>query len=289
MVAPFEEFAFNSSVGSIAAVETTFGIHLMEVLAQRWSVEQVTIGKISRVVAPSEETRKEIYDEANDFSLLYDNEETFLDGADTLGYSIIEANSVRPSATNISGLKNPGRLLGWIYKADRGEVSNPQQVDGGYAVALLTKVMENGEPPYENVSAVMKEAAIKEAKGKKYADLMTKGNSLEEVADAVDGKVKTAMNVSLKTNTVSGSGVNVQEPTVIGRAVGLPMDRMSLPIIGEGGVWVVSRNTDAAEVEEKDDYFEEQDRLTTRLTGAATTRLFNSIKDRAEIEDNREE
>ena len=285
MVAPFEEFAFNKSVGSIGAVETNFGIHLMEVLDQRFSVEQVTIGKITRVVEPSEATRKAIYDEANDFSLLYDTEETFLDGADTLGYSIVEAKSVRPSATNITGLKNPGRLLGWIYKAEKGEVSNPQQVDGGYAVALLTKVMENGVPPFENVTEVMKEAATKEAKGKKYADLMAKGNSLEEVAADVDGDVKTAMNVSLKTNTVSGSGVNVQEP----RAVGLSMDRMSLPIIGEGGIWVVSRTSDPAEVEDKGDYFEEQDRLTTRLTGAATTRLFNAIKDGAEIEDNRDE
>ena len=67
------------------------------------------------------------------------------------------------------------------------------------------------------------------------------------------------------------------------------MDRMSLPIIGEGGIWVVSRTSDPAEVEDKGDYFEEQDRLTTRLTGAATTRLFNAIKDGAEIEDNRDE
>ncbi|NQX92184.1 MAG: hypothetical protein HRT74_08710 [Flavobacteriales bacterium] len=149
--------------------------------------------------------------------------------------------------------------------------------------------MDNGEPPYENVAEEMREAAIKEAKGKKYAEIMAAGGTLEEVATAVEGEVKNARAIGIKSTVISGSGVSAQEPEVVGRAIGLGVDRMSTPIIGEGGVWVIAKTDSPKEAAEKDDFFTEQDNLMKRITGAASARLFNAMKDAAQIEDNRDD
>ena len=289
MVPAFNDYSFDKSIGSIGAVETSFGVHLIEVLDRRYKVNEVEVGMISMDILPSSETRTAVFDEANDFALLYNSEEAFLDGADTLGYAVVEANRITPSATTISNLKEPGRLIGWAFKAEEGEISNPQQVEGGFVVAMVTKIMESGTPPFENVEDLMREAATKEAKGKAYAEMMSSGTTLEAVAETVDSEVKVARNLSLKTTTIAGSGVSTQEPIVVGRSIGIPVGNMSTPIIGEAGVWVVSRTDEPTEATLKDTYVEDQDRLTSRLKGAATARLFNAMKDGANIEDMRQD
>ncbi|MGB0424351.1 MAG: peptidylprolyl isomerase, partial [Flavobacteriales bacterium] len=229
MVPAFNDFSFDKSIGSIGAVETSFGVHLIEVLDRRYKVNEVNVGIISRDILPSSETRTAVFEEANNFALLYNSEDAFLDGADTLGYAVVEASRVTPSATTISNLKEPGRLLGWVFKAEEGEISNPQQVEGGFVVAMVTKILESGTPPFENVEELMREAALKDAKGKQYAEIMSSGETLEAVAEAAGSEVKVARNLSLKTSTIAGSGVSAQEPIVVGRAVGIPVGNMSTP------------------------------------------------------------
>ena len=52
MVKPFEDFCFENKPGKIGAVETSFGVHLIEVMEHTDAVEQVRVALIERAIEP---------------------------------------------------------------------------------------------------------------------------------------------------------------------------------------------------------------------------------------------
>lgn len=286
MVKPFEDFCFDNPVGTIGAVETNFGVHLIEVTDQRWTVTQAEVAEISREIKPSVDTKKDAYRTASDFSINFNTYEAFKNAADTMGYAMVEANNVRPNANRVSGLANAGELVGWAFGADKHEVSNPILIEDNYVIASVTKIMEAGIPPFENVEDEMREAAMKEAKAEYMMEQLESAENLDQAAEIAGVQVRNARNISLKNATIAGSGGGA-EPVVAGLAFAIPQGNMSLPIQGESGVWVIAPTSEIQEAVEKDNFFEEQDRATTRMRAGAATRLFNAMKDGAELVDER--
>lgn len=287
MVKPFEDFCFNSKIGAIGSVETTYGVHLIEVLDQRWTVRQADLAILVREVTPSAATRREIYNSARDFAINFSDPESFRTAADTMGYAIAEAKNIRPGAGTVGALREAFEVVNWAYKANRNEVSTPMTVGNDYVVSLLTKVMEAGVPPFENVADQMREEALKEAKAKYYIEKLKKSNNLDEAAEIADTQVKSARGITLKSGTVTGSGVG-QEPRVAGLAFAIPNGSMSLPIQGEHGVWVIAPTSEVTTPDDRDEYFTEQDQVTARMRGGVPTRLFNKMKEGANVQDNRQ-
>lgn len=286
MVKPFENFCFDNPVGAIGAVETTYGVHLIEVTDKRSSVLQAEVAEITREIKPSIETKKDAYRTASDFSINFNTFEAFKNAADTMGYAMVEANNVRPNASRVSGLTNAVELVSWAFGADKHEVSNPLLIDDNYVIASVTKLMEAGVPPFENVEDDMREAALKEAKAEYMMKQLEAAENLDQAAEIAGVQVRTARNVSLKNATIAGSGAGA-EPVVAGLAFAIPQGNMSLPIQGESGVWVIAPTSEIQEAVEKDNFFEEQDQVTTRMRAGAATRLFNAMKDGAELVDER--
>lgn len=286
MVPEFESFSFDMPIGSIGAVETSYGIHLVEVLDQRWSVKEAQLAVISREVKPSVKTQKDAYSEASDFSINFSDLEKFRSAADTMGYAVVEAAKVAPNASNLSGLRNAGEVVSWSFNSEVGEVSNPMLVDGNYVIAVVTKMMEAGVPPFNNVETEMRTEVIKEKKAEMYAELMSEGDNLEAVAAAVGMSVKSASNVTLKSSTIASSGAG-PEPKVAGLAFAIPKDNMSLPIVGDHGVWVIAPSSDIISTDVPEDLFQQQDQATSRLRGGAANKMFNAMKEGADLEDQR--
>lgn len=289
MVPPFEDFSFNMPIGSIGAVETTYGIHLVEVLDQRWSVQEAQLAVVSKPIESSIATKKAAYSEASDFSINFNNLESFRAAADTMGYALVEAKNITSNAQTLAGgLKNAGEIVSWSFDSStkKGEVSNPILVDGNYVIAVITKLMESGVPPFENVQEEMRAEVIKEAKADMYVDLMKNGANLEAVAADASLTVKTASNITLKSATIPGSGAG-PEPKVAGLAFAIPKDNMSLPIIGDHGVWVIAPSTEIITTDVPENLFEQQDAATSRLRGGAPVKMFNAMKEGADLEDQR--
>ena len=130
----------------------------------------------------------------------------------------------------------------------------------------------------------MRTAATIEAKGEMYAAMMGQG-SLEEIATAIGSSVKAASNIALKFPTISAAGAK-PEPEVVGRAFAIANGDVSMPIIGENGIWVIAP-TSSTEPAEKNDFLSEQTSLLARARGAVTQRISNAMLDAADLTDNR--
>jgi len=284
MVKPFEDFCFESKPGSIGAVRTQFGVHLIEVMEHTDAIERVRVAMIERVIVPSAETARNSYSAASEFAIASNSREAFMTASSEAGYATSTADKVLRKATSISGLRNATELVSWAYNAEQGAVSNPILIDKNYVVAHLDMINPQGEPEFSAVEQEMRTAAVKEAKGKLYASKMNAG-SLDEIAAAIGSSVKAASNISLKFPTVSAAGAK-PEPEVVGRAFAIANGEVSMPIVGENGVWVIAP-TSSTEAAEKKDFLSEQTSLLARARGAVTQRISNAMLDAAELTDNR--
>lgn len=284
MVAPFEDFCFENKPGSIGAVKTSFGVHLIEVMEHTDAVEQVRIALIERAIEPSTSTARESYGAASEFAIQATSREAFMQAAGDAGYATNTATDVARNAKTVSGLRNAAELVSWAYNAEPGEVSNPILIDKNYVVGYLDRITEEGAPLFEYVENEMRTGAIKEAKGELYSERMASG-SLDEIASSVGGSVASATNVALKFPTISAAGAQ-PEPEVVGMAFAIPVGNVSAPIVGNNGIWVIAP-TSSTEAAEKTDYLTEQTTLLSRARGAATIRMSNAMMDAANIEDNR--
>ena len=284
MVKPFNDFSFNKPVGSIGSVETSYGVHVIEVLDRRKKVEEVEVAKITRLLDASDKTRRDAYSDANEFAIESSDRETLESAAKEAGYTVSEAVDMRRTSTSIAGMTNVTELVNWAYNSEVGEISQPMLIDNNYIVAILNSSREKGTPDFDAVEEKMRAGAIKKAKGEYYARLMTGGN-LDEVAKAAGSTVKTALNVNIKSATIAGSGASA-EPEVAGLAFSIPAGEMSNPIIGNHGVWVIapSKITEAAE---KTDFLTEQSALVTKALNGFSLSIKNAIRDGSDVIDNR--
>lgn len=284
MVKPFENYCFDNKPGSIGAVKTQFGVHLIEVMDRTELKDRVSVAMIDRALVASSETSRSAYSAASEFAISSNSKESFTQAAGDAGYPTNFAKDIRRQATSISGLRNARELVTWAFNATEGEVSNPILVDDTYVVAFLDQVSKEGIPPFEHVEKVMRTGAIREAKGELFQDQMSTG-TLSEIAASIGTNVLTATDMALKFPTIKGAGA-LPEPQVVGTAFAIPIGNMSQPIVGANGIWVVAP-TSIREAAEKSDFLSEQSSGLARARGAATLRISNAMLEAAQLEDNR--
>ena len=284
MVKPFNDFSFNRRVGSIGSVETSYGVHVIEVLDRRYKIEEAEVAFITRQIAASDSTRRNTYKEAIEFAVSNETKEEIVTAAEEAGFVTSEAVNIIRGAKSLSGIRNASEIVNWVYRAEEGEISHPIKTDKQYVIVVVDMIKKKGEPQFAAVEEQMRSGAIKQAKGELYAELMN-GNNLEEIAEVISEPVRTAFNANMKTSAVSGSGAGA-EPIVVGSSFSIPEGNMSNPIIGESGIWVIAPKT-VTPADEKTDFLEEQTALVTRAKSGLSIAVTNGMNEAAGVEDNR--
>ena len=279
MVREFSDACFKGNVGDLVIVKTQYGVHLIEVTYQsKPKKEKVRVAKIVNEVRPGNNTISGYFAKARDLSINSDNS---LDKFDEL----IEkehltkkiATEITPETKIIAGVDNPEALIRWVYKdeTDKGSISEPFQDGNIFIVAAVTEVREDGTAPFEQV----KDDVILKVKKVKKGELFAK-----EMQDVTEFD-KTAKNISFASSRLNDDGI---EYAVIATATQMEKDKISKPIIGENGVYVlkVTSKTGVETVEDKD---VENDKLNAerRLYFTLSRQLFDALKDAADVQDNR--
>lgn len=287
MVKPFEDACFNGAIGSLQIVESDFGFHLIEVTGKNFPYTKVA--EIQRLIEPSSKTVKAAYASAKEFTLIYTDTTAFRLAADTLngGTPMTSAKNIKPNATSVAGITEAGPIVSWAYGAELGEVSQPMMVNNQYVIAALTEIRDAGTPTLPNVYDKMKEEVIKEKKAEKLLKEMKSNESLPDLATRIGTNVKKGENITLKSGSIPGSGVNVAENLIVGACFGLKTGNVSAPIAGKGGVYVIQRTADIVVGTSVDNYLSDQERTMNNYQQRASSGIFNSFKEAGDIEDNR--
>lgn len=282
MVPEFNAFEFEGKVGDIGVVKTIFGFHVIEVEGQSDKKKAVKVGTIARKIEPSETTINAIFRDASNFEIKA-GEGDFEAVAKENNYTIRPVNGVKALDENIPGIGNQRPIVRWAFEEDTkvGDVKR-FTTSNGYAIAQLVAVHEEGLMSVEDASATVLPKIRKERKTALIKERVS-ASTLDDLASAENTTVRTASAINMKNPTISGAG---REPVVVGAAFALDEGETSGLIEGEKGVYMVevTKKTSAVEL---DNYQAAANRIEQQKSGAVNSKLYNALKDAADIEDNR--
>lgn len=282
MVKPFNDYVFSAKVGDIGLVETNFGFHIIKVTDQK---EGVQLATIARVIEPSDKTRDEAFTKVTNFEVdATKNPVKFAELAQKAALTVLPADNLQEMSEEIFGLGNNRSIVQWAFNEDT-KVGNIRRFDvkDGYVVAQLTKKIEKGLASVADARLTVAPILIKEQKAKQLAQKM-KGATIDEIAANIGQEnIRLGENLTIKSPILLGVGM---EPKVIGTAFALSLNKLSSPIQGDNGVYVI-------EVTKKEiapalaNYKSYTDALTMLKMNRAAQDLFSALEESADIEDYR--
>jgi peptidyl-prolyl cis-trans isomerase D len=184
---------------------------------------------------------------------------------------------------NLPGLGAQRRIGQWAFNEET-EVGDVRRFDlnNGYAIAQLTATHREGLMSVEDASVQVLPILRKQRKAEQIIS-GNQGKSMEEIASSNGLSVASASALNAKTPTIAGAG---REPMVVGTAVIMDAGQTSNLIEGESGVFKFEV-TAKEEAPTMENYAPYALNLQNGLRGRVSSEVYNALKEKAEIEDNR--
>jgi peptidyl-prolyl cis-trans isomerase D len=282
MVKPFNDFVFNNGIGKIGLVETPFGYHIIKVTDKQ---DGVRLATVAQKIEASEATSDKIFEQATKFEMDA-AEKDFNKTAKEMGLTVSPAVSVKAMDESFGPLGAQRTIVRWAFENDtkEGAVKRFEVANLGHVIAKLKAVDNSGLVPVAQARPYV-ESILKNKKKAELLKAKMTGSSLDAIAKATGSAVQKATDVTLE-NPVLPGGVG-QEAKVVGNAFSLSANKVSVPIEGVTGVYVV-KNTSTVKAPALKSYADNVSKLKSQ--GAAdANRVLPALKEGAEIKDNRKD
>lgn len=279
MTGKFNDFVFNNPIGKIGLVETEFGYHIIKVTDKQ---DAIRLATIARKIEASSTTTDRVYTQAVKFEMDA-NDKSFEQAAKESKLTVNAPVRVSAMEENFGPLGPQRAIIQWAFNKDtnKGDVKRFEVPNQGHVIARLKNVFEEGlmsldaaRPQIEPILKNKKKAEIIKAK--------MKGATLDAIAKAAGSAVKSATDLTMENNMLEAAG---PEPKVVGTAFATAVNKLSAPVDGQSGVYVVMTKsvTKAPALKVYTDYV---NKLKAQ-NASAPGRVLGALKNDADIEDNR--
>lgn len=281
MVKPFNDFVFNNGIGKVGLVETPFGFHIIKVTDKQ---DGVRLATVAQKIEASEATSDKMFTQATKFEMDAASKD-FGKTAKEMGLTVTPAVSVKGMDENFGALGKQRNIVRWAFEdgVKIGEVKRFEVANVGHVIAKVKSIDKSGlvavsvaRPYVEQILKNKKKAELIKAK-------MT-GSSLEAIAKTVGGTVQQATDLTMENPMLANVG---PEPKVVGNAFALAANKLSAPIEGNTGVYVV-KNTSTVKAPALKDYKPYVAKLDGQKANEVN-RVIPALKGNAKIEDNRQQ
>jgi len=282
MVKPFNDFVFNNGIGKIGLVETPFGFHIIKVTDKQ---DGVRLATVAQKIEPSEITSDKVFEKATKFEMEA-NDKDFNKVAKDLALTVMPAVSVKAMDENFGGIGSQRNIVRWAFEKDtkEGAVKRFEIANLGHVIAKLKSIDNSGLVPVEQARPYV-ETILKNKKKAELLKAKMSGSSLEAIAKATGTTVQKATDITLE-NPVLPGGVG-QEAKVVGNAFALSANKISAPIEGVTGVYVV-KNISTVKAPALKSYAENVTKLKAQ-SASESNRVLPALKEGADIKDNRKD
>ena len=212
------------------------------------------------------------------------NDKDFAAVAKENGVTVTPAVKVQAMDESFGPIQNQRQIVKWAFdkKTSVGDVKRYEVPNLGHVVVKLKKVNEEGLMAIDQARLSI-EPKLKNKKKAELIKAKIKGSSLADIAKSSGGTVQTATDLTIENAVLPGTGL---EQKVVGTAFAIGANKVSAPIEGISGVFVVQPKavTKAPAITDYKEY-------VTKLKGqsaSAPGRVIGALKADAEIEDNRQ-
>ncbi len=277
MVKPFNDFVFDSPIGSIGVVETDFGFHVIKVTDK---YNSVLLATVAQKIEPSETTSDQNYTKASKFEADA-NSKDFAQVAKDMGLEVTQAPNIKTSDENIPVVGPQRGIVLWAFGKDT-EIGDVKRFDvpTGFVVARLKSINDTGLTNVENARIQVEPILKNEKKAVILRKKMT-GKTLEEVSKATNASVVPATGVVFKSALVPNIG---PEPKVVGKVFAQKAGTTSGLIDGTYGVYMVKTKA-ITKANAIPNYTSYVNQAKSQAQGAASNKVIEALKAKSDIED----
>ncbi|WP_018674795.1 SurA N-terminal domain-containing protein [Riemerella columbina] len=283
-VKPFADWVENNPKGAVGVVETPFGYH---VIVNENKMPVYKIANLAKDIRASKETQSKVYTQANTFiqNVQGKSFNDFANLAKKGGYQFYNPKTVGRFQGQIQGLgtDKDEEVLAWAFgkKTEKGETNIFTTSNGDYIVAYLNGKQDKGLADPESVREQIEMIVRNELLGKKIAEKIKSNASLDQVAKQF-GTTKQSGQVNLLNPNIDMA----MEPKVAGAAFGIKANKVSQPIEGNTGVYVLVKKK-VVENKQPGDAAQITQMLEQQNKQQFSQSLMRSLEDNADIQDYR--
>ncbi len=287
MIPAFDDAVFNAKTGDIKIITTSAGVHLVQIQEQKGSSKVVKVAVVDKPLTPSSKTQAAVYSKAQSFLSSLTNE-NFDAQAKKAGLQIKNAENVSGVSASVLGLDNAREIVKWAFKSDKGTFSDQVFAVGDqYVVARVSAIKPKGILPLDAVKKDIEPAVRIQVKGKQLSDKLQSAlngaSNIDQVAQKAGSKVTPLQNIVFANPVIPGSSA---EYKVIGTVFGAQPNKLSKPIEGQQGVYVISLDSFTNPAQLTNNVREKQT-LGQALLQRSQGQVLDALKDKANVKDNR--
>ena len=271
----------------VAVLNLSSATLVIKVYDVKTPLKKYNLAIVKRPAEFSEETSNKAY---NDLSLFVAQNQTLDElkkNAEDSNYHLLYYPGFENYSQNISGVAKSHEALRWAFSAQEGEVSRIYEVGNAndrLLVVAVEKIHPRGYRSIEDAAASLKPSALAQ---KKYDTLKDKlaNKSFDELKGVEGVQVDTIQFVNF-TNAAYVASASSNEPTIGPSVMNLATNQATLPMKGEGCVFVAKKITPDSYATEFDENTEKL-RLRTIASRDIANSMLEELYFQAKIVDER--
>jgi peptidyl-prolyl cis-trans isomerase D len=278
--------AFSKSKNDLFTIKDQQGVQIFQVMDKTPARRKVKLAILERKIVPSSKSYSKIYNDAKQFAVDLSSD-NFEKKAKEKGYIVRPTSEVLRSTEKIADINQSRQIIRWVFNSSKNDVSDVFDCGTKFVVAMTTELNKKGYRSLEKVSDQLKAEIIKDKKAesmiKNLSAELSKTGSLEGLASLLKDSIKTAPAVNFGSYQLGTAGF---EPAVIGKVTKTALGKVSAPIKGNAGVYVVRTSNQQVNPQPFNAQLEKM-QLNARFSYSLSYSLFQNMKENADITDNR--
>ena len=302
-VPEFNDAAFLKPVGSLQVVRTQFGVHLIEPLGTKGeSKDYYRLATVSESVIPSDQTQRNVENRVIEF---VDNNRTRSAMVKSANEQGLELQTTPPLKANdfVVGTLGSGQasrdIVRWAFGKDInlgdtevGDVSpefyaynNAQEFyTDKYVVVALKGIQKPGKPGVNDVKEEIEPFVINAKKAEVLKERIGSNTDLNAIAAQFEEvQVDTVNGITFGGPSITNVGI---EPAVQGAVYTTPVNTVSAPVAGNGGVFVV-KSLNESPSQSTQTLAQKKAEVSNGVRQQVKARLIQGLRKNVKIEDNR--
>lgn len=289
-VPEYLSFLANNGKGATAVVETQFGYHIINIEDKKSGAMTYKVANLVKTIKPSDKTENDVYTNATKFIQQVQGKSfnDFSNVAKKSNYQFFNPKEVGRFQGQIQGLgtDKDEEIIAWAFdkKREKGD-TDIFTVDGtgDRIVAFVNGIQEAGTADPEAVRDQLEPIIKNKLLAKKITEKITaaKATTLDQMAKLF-GSTKQSAQVNMLSPQIGGA----MEPRVAGAAFGVAKGKLSNPVEGMTGVYVLVKKSETLN-KQPGDIKQVTQAIASQNSQQFGQALLKSLQDNANIKDYR--